>query len=509
MLLVGLTRFTKGHHPKIHEILKGLTDVVKWNVFLITFCGSIGDIVLFTALEFQTMELNNSQAVFSFLLCLAINALAVFIVRKILYINSDIRKSTKNTLGDEHKKLIEQKFSSYRALFECYKEYSYYQQIFLFVFILRLAIFNAAIGYLYNSPLFQATVSVLLNILMLGYLAIKRPMKKLMNLIQQIILELVLLPFNICVLALAIMDHKEIVEIDRRKVIGEVIFYINLMIPMISLGLMAAKFIVMGFELYKTWKLGKAQKGQNKGKHKGIELSRATQVINNITEKQFSIQQNLNFETSQCKILSEDNTQILDLTDNNSTIYPESHMSNSRLSSPVFPKMKISKLLFEEGGLLIGYFLERIRRHGGDNHQKEQNLFTLENHNNGLMKNNLDTNNENYEAQNNFHMGKSFQSNNSNFQMENNFYMNNNLHPNNDFQINRKFHLDPHLRTSGYYPQPQQVHQPPQLFSRTSLHQEGFEIQKMHESQDIPMTQSENSKKLIYERMWLISFSPW
>jgi len=277
------------------------------------------------------MQFDNAAAVFSFILCLGINTLAVLVVNQIIDVNSAIRTSKKSNSEEQQKKMIEQQWNSYKALFECYKDYSFYQQIFLFVFLVRLALFNAIIGYFYNYPLFQATTAVASNIMMLGYLVIKRPMKKLVNLIQQVVLELVLLPFNVCVLALAIMDYHEIVDTDRRKSIGDVIVYINLIVPILSLVLMAAKAIVMGVDFYRSWKLAKSEKIK---KLASAQKSLRLQDLLNITEEQ-------QFPTS--KTLA-DPVQTFDPADQSSlSIEHDSVRSNSMINPR---RSKFSKLNF-------------------------------------------------------------------------------------------------------------------------------------------------------------------
>ena len=333
LLVVVLTTSTKGN-AKITGILKSVSEVLKWNMFLVQFCGSIGDIVLFSALELQTVQFENAEEVISFILCLGINTLAVIVVVKILDVNSAIRRAIKDNPGEEHQKTIEQQWRSYKALFECYKDYSFYQQIFLFVFIMRLVLFNAAIGYLYKYPLFQASITMTTNLLMFGYLVIKRPMKKVVPLIQQIVLELVLLPFNACVLILAIMDSKGLLEADRRKAIGNVIFQINVMVPFLSLVLMAAKFIAMGVDLYKTWRLSKLKKPAlvvNKVKLRNQPMSLETSG-----NKSFTMTDNNN-----------STTQILDMTDH--SMYPEMNMMrlNSRIESPINSRIRSPKFFLK------------------------------------------------------------------------------------------------------------------------------------------------------------------
>jgi len=263
---------------KLHGAVQSLMEVLRWNLLLITFCGSLGDVVLFTALELQTVQFSNPAAAVSFVFCLVMNAVAIYVILKILDVNLTIRREKGKVSGnnlelEEQKKEIEKQWCSYRALFECYRDYSYYQQIFLFVFIIRIALFNGMIGYLYKYPLFQAVIFTLSNILMLLYLVIRRPMKKIVPLIQQIILETILLPFNICVLILAILDETETEAFEHRKRIGDMIVYINFMVPFLSIALMVAKVLAIGFEFYKQRKA--AQKSSdNKLKKFNVEIAR-------------------------------------------------------------------------------------------------------------------------------------------------------------------------------------------------------------------------------------------
>jgi len=335
-LLVILTSMNSKRSPKLHAVLHTLMVILKWNVVLVTLCGSLGDIVLFTALELHTARFESAEAVISFGLCLLMNGLSVFVVVKILEVNETIRKSKQKIAGsdlEKQKQQIEQEWISYKSFFECYRDHSFFQQIFLFIFIIRLGVFDGLIGYLYNYPLFQAITITLMNIVMLLYLVIKRPMGKLFSLIQQIILELVLLPFNLCILILAVMDHREIEDFDRRKSLGDVIVYINVIIPILSLVLMGCKFIVIGYEFYQVWKLRKAAK-LSKGMVRPKILARKPhQEVNlNTTSQEINTTQTLHTQTYQDKNTA-DGTQVFDISDSNMSPVISNMSSTSPLSS--------------------------------------------------------------------------------------------------------------------------------------------------------------------------------
>ena len=342
-LLVILIAMNSKRSSKLRAILNPLQEILKWNVVLVTFCGSLGDIVLFTALELHSAKFQNAQAGLSLGLCLVMNGFSIFVVVKILEVNLALRKSKQKLAGidlEKQKQNIEREWISYKSFFECYRDHSYYQQIFLFIFIIRLGVFNGIIGYLYKYPLCQAVIITLINLAMLLYLIIKRPMRKLFSLLQQIILELVLLPFNICVLILAIMDHREIEDLERRKSIGEVVIYINVIIPILSLVLMACKFLVIGYDFYKIWKLRKAEKLNNRmrkpkeisrGRHQEVTLQTATQETN--TAQTLHTYQDKN---------AMDGTQVFDINDSNIAMSPE--ISSLSSASPLYPSQ--SKTLF-------------------------------------------------------------------------------------------------------------------------------------------------------------------
>ena len=340
LLIICMTMGSKAY-PRLHGVLKNLMEILKWNVILVTFCGSLGDIVLFTALELQSTQFKSVQAAISFALCLLLNGFSIFVVIKILEVNLVIRKSKQKMTGNDlekQKEKIEQEWINYKSFFQCYQDQSYYQQIFLFIFVLRLGVFNGIIGYLFKYPLCQAIIITLLNVAMLLYLVIKRPMRKLFSLLQQIVLELVLLPFNICVLILAVMDHQEIEEFEQRKRIGDVIVYINVIIPFLSLVLMGCKFIVIGYDLYKIWKLRKAAK-LNKGIVKSLEPARGHHqgATLQTTTQEIHATHTLHSQIHRNKSLL-DGTQVFDLNDQSTMSISQdvSNISNMSSATPLY-----------------------------------------------------------------------------------------------------------------------------------------------------------------------------
>ena len=266
LLLLALTSYTKAS-TKLHSISLIILSAIKWNTFLIIFTGSMGDIVFFTALELQTNKMNSFVSALSLSICLLINTLFIFVLIKILQSNWALRIAKKASQQDLETQtdLLKQ----FKALFDPYNNSSYSQQIYLFLFILRISSANAIIGYFYAYPLVQTVCLVLISFSMLLYLVIKRPLKLIVNFIQQVVLEICLLTANICVLILAIMDFKQISDLETREKVGNVIINLNLAMPIISVILLAAKFLLMGISFYLASKAKK--KSENKFPEKIVQ----------------------------------------------------------------------------------------------------------------------------------------------------------------------------------------------------------------------------------------------
>jgi len=224
------------------------------------YCGTVGDIVLYSALEFQTFSLDDFTSNLSFLVCAGFNVLTVIVIVAMLYVNMRIKKSKNDAAKNLTSEEIEKEWDSFRAFFGTYKDAFFGQQIFLLVFIIRVACFSAIVGYTYDYPLLQAALIVCINLMMTLYLIITRPMKAKINFVQQITFELLLLIFNINICILAVADELESEAFEMRKNIGELIVMLNIIVPLLSTVFIVLKIVLLGIEVYKEFKLKKKKK---------------------------------------------------------------------------------------------------------------------------------------------------------------------------------------------------------------------------------------------------------
>jgi len=326
-ILLIFSVFMKSY-TAVSNILQKILSALKWNTFLTLFCSYCGDIVLFSALEFQTVQYNNFWSALSITLCILINVLMGYTLYKILTVNSSVRKIQQNKTSEED---IDKTFGDYKTLFECYKGDSYFQQIFMFVFMIRVSLFNGIIGYLYPHPLAQAILVILINTGILVYLVIKRPMRKIINLIQQILLEGIIFVFNIGVFILAILDAEDQKNETTRENIGDMLIMINVIVPILAMTLIAIKILLIIWEFYQNYKKSKAPANQKLPKisiQPTRNPSHLPQAASPGLQFREAVPINMSFTTDQT---SHDLLRTKDDNNNNSLVSVESKLEHSYL----------------------------------------------------------------------------------------------------------------------------------------------------------------------------------
>jgi len=295
---------------------------------MIMYCGTVGDIVLYSALEFQTVHLDDLFSNISLLVCAGFNILTAIVVYTMIYVNINIRKSKDK--GNVTTKEIEEKWEHLRAFFGTYKDAFFGQQIFLLVFILRVACFNAIVGYAYEYPLTQALMIAVINLVMALYLIIMRPLKARINLIQQIIFEILLLVFNVSICVLAVADRTKSDAFELRKTLGDIIISLNIIVPFLSTGFIVVKIILLAIEAFRNYRKSKKNPPSPPPK---ITISRLNRMISEKDENINDISRSPMFPTNVSNLYDRnlDNSSILDI----SNYEPEqsSYLADSRSHS--------------------------------------------------------------------------------------------------------------------------------------------------------------------------------
>ena len=229
---------------------KNLNSALQWNIVLMFFCGTYGDLILYSALEFQTASFNNLGSIMGFLTCLLLVILAIYVSFKILYVINSIRKAKiKQDTGTL--------WPHNRVFFEIYKSDQAIQHIFLFIYLMRVTFFNVLLGYIFKSPLAQALLLNFMSFLMMIYLFSKTPIKDKICLAQHVLMESSLFAYNLCLLILVLMDLAGVQAESTRAFFGGVMVFFMMMAPLGTAVLIAYKLTLRTQVLYQQYKARK------------------------------------------------------------------------------------------------------------------------------------------------------------------------------------------------------------------------------------------------------------
>ena len=200
---------------------------IKWNLALVLFMSTYGQIVLFSSFEFRTINVFRFSSIISFLTCITMNAVALYILIRMTNIIISRRRSTTNPQTPASP-IQEANWTNCTILFEEFKDQFLLQQAYVPISIVRTYLFYVIIAYLYPYPLAQMVIITVLSVLMVLYLVILRPPKQKITLAEYIVPEVGLLLMNVCFTILAGLDASQPHNDQKnRNLIGEIIIGIK------------------------------------------------------------------------------------------------------------------------------------------------------------------------------------------------------------------------------------------------------------------------------------------
>jgi len=221
--------------------------------------ANFGDIILFSSLELKTSQLDSAASCLSMLsavIMLGIAIISLVFHFKILNKYQNIRKFEKKEEKIKEKiESFEKEYAGVQVVFGAFKDPSFSSQGHLFFFVLRAICSNLTLAYLYEYPLAQSIIMMLLTLAMVAYLGIKRPFKIIVHEVQQLTFEMMLLTVNFVLVILSGMDSAG--STSSREGLSQVILIINLLFGFLPSCFLAAKVIFMGIEYFKQRKLDK------------------------------------------------------------------------------------------------------------------------------------------------------------------------------------------------------------------------------------------------------------
>ena len=249
-----IEHFTSKYH-KLNSLIRRVRQELRWNLCLIVFVPYYENIVVFTSLELRTAHLNAFLPVMSLVYCIFMNVVAISVIVKITRVIKTAWNSYKTNPSEssDSKNFLagSQTFRTlrdYEVVYKDYKRHSLSQQSFLLYTVVRLYVFSLVIGYMFDHPVAQMILILIINTIMLIYLRLVRPHQRKIQLAECQIGELALLIVNICTLVLCIIDAVEAEAIISRVKLGDTIIVINFCFVIASC---LALLIKLGVHIFK------------------------------------------------------------------------------------------------------------------------------------------------------------------------------------------------------------------------------------------------------------------
>jgi len=276
--LLMLTASCTKKYKTINFISSKLLSIFKWDLLLMLFCSSIGDLTFYSYLDFQSNKFESAASVISFLFALGFNVCFVLLLIKTLKIAYYSHKN-KNKISSESvtsNPILD--LDSFQFLYIDFHNQSFSQLAFMFYFLCRVYLFNIIIATLTIFPLMQCLLITGLTILMLLYLIIKRPMKKKWDLIYLIINELIILIIDISVLMIAMssaQDPNNPNRSDENLSLQRVIITCNMIFSFLALASVAVQVTLIVIQVIRI---------RNKLKARGVKSIRQM-ILTTITGK--------------------------------------------------------------------------------------------------------------------------------------------------------------------------------------------------------------------------------
>jgi len=212
-----LLKFTSpANESKLYQFVEKLDVALRWNTLIPLFICMIGDDKQF--------QLETPGGI----LCIL---LIIFIFRKIFKVSQ--------RRGEEDNR-------RWRFMFEIFSENS---RFFIFIFFLRVIMFDLVIGLLGNYPYFQSFSMILLSCGMCFYLVWLSPIKKTLSKIQYLTIEFALLLYNLIFGVLAVFDLSDGLMAD---ILGQLMNILYLITSVITAVLIVLKIIHKIYKKYNS-----------------------------------------------------------------------------------------------------------------------------------------------------------------------------------------------------------------------------------------------------------------
>ena len=201
------------------------------NYLLTQLYSFMGDVILYSTLEYRSIYFKAELVWLSFLLSLFFIGVVVAMLTWHFRFTAKYQRIKRQSNDNGDKELLT-KFSTNnqgtKLFFESFKDEFRDQQHFLTILTTRDMIFSLLLTTLFEHPLAQILILFALNIAMFVFLILRKPFKDIFNLIQQLFYETLFFLALVILLASFALDNQGITDMHPRNVLGNILIKLSL-----------------------------------------------------------------------------------------------------------------------------------------------------------------------------------------------------------------------------------------------------------------------------------------
>jgi len=247
--------FASMNYPGPEKFFNRFRIMIQWNLPIMIIAQNTGDIFFFAILEFRTIDLTNkakpylslSLAVIMLILVIAIYTLGILLAQKYFKIKHE------SQMNDNYSDFLN-KWEKYQVLFRGYESKNLFTQCFFLIYCFRWTFPMIMASSLYVFPLLQTISFFVITTSMLIYILWVKPIKKRIDWINLVLVEIFVLLIDASFMGLAILDMKEGMSIDARNYFADVIIvcdYCIYFLPLLFLVIKAISIIRIALDYQK------------------------------------------------------------------------------------------------------------------------------------------------------------------------------------------------------------------------------------------------------------------
>jgi len=233
---------------KARDTFERLKIITKWNLLLVLIGASLDDVVFFSSLEFRSLHLNSSIAGLSLEVCLVMITLLLVFTMGIVHLARQLKnlKSLNSSRGYEEFLL---RWQGYQVLYRGFNHSVITNRLFYLVYIIRLILPSLVAAWLFVSPVLQTALYVFINLAIILYIAILKPLLSKINHVQLLLLEATAFVINTSMFVLVISDRSEVSpSSDFSIMVGDIIVFGNSVLNILILVFLFVKI----FQAFKS-----------------------------------------------------------------------------------------------------------------------------------------------------------------------------------------------------------------------------------------------------------------